>query len=93
MHPSVLLQPDLIEELINVNHCQTKNPRTESVPEFGGFRFPFVIACQIGSPGIASSVQTTVKRGASHRTIDDGSSNRINRFSRLHRKSSIDYKT
>lgn len=56
---------------------------TFRVPELGGLMFPFVIASQIESLGKLSSDQRAVKSGESHRTIDDGSSYRINKFSSL----------
>jgi len=57
--------------------------QTLSVPELGGLIIPFVIASQIASFGKLSSVHSAMNRGASHRTIDDGSSYRIKRFSSL----------
>lgn len=57
--------------------------RTESVPEFGGLTIPLVIASQIWGTGGTSSVHRTVKRGESHRTIEEGSSNLNMRFSNL----------
>ena len=57
--------------------------RTAWVPAFGGFTAPSVTARQMSSPGTPASVQGTVKSGESQRTMDDGSSYRINRFSRL----------
>ena len=44
---------------------------------------PSVTAFQISSAGTSTSVQGTVKRGESQRTMDDGSSYRMSRFSSL----------
>jgi len=48
---------------------------TAIVPALGGFTTPAVIAFQM-SPTGSSSFQGTVNSGESHRTMDDGSSNR-----------------
>lgn len=48
---------------------------TAVVPTLGGLTTPAVIAFQM-SPTGSSSFQGTVNSGESHRTIDDGSSNR-----------------
>lgn len=53
------------------------------VPELGGLIYPLMMASQIWAEGMSGSVQRSVKRGESHRTIDDGSSNRWKRLSRL----------
>lgn len=49
--------------------------RTAVVPTLGGLTTPAVTAFQM-SPTGSSSFQGTVNSGESHRTIDDGSSNR-----------------
>lgn len=52
----------------------SKMIRTACVPVLGGFTIPSEIAFQISSAGTSVSVQDTVKRGESHRTIEEGSS-------------------
>lgn len=49
--------------------------RTPAVPALGGLITPAVMALQM-SPTGSSSFQGTVNSGESHRTMDDGSSNR-----------------
>lgn len=56
---------------------------TTWVPEFGSFTFPLVTASQICEPGTSWSVQRTVNKGESQRTIEEGSSYLMMRFSRL----------
>jgi hypothetical protein len=73
---------DLTGGIVN-DELLTDSRPTESVPEFGGFKFPLVMDSQIFSPGIISSVHRMVNKGASQRTMDEGSSNRMSRFSRL----------
>lgn len=70
-------------DLGSIDGVMKKSVFTACVPAFGGFTLPSVIAFQISSIGTSSSVQGTVNSGESHRTIDDGSSYRISRFSRL----------
>jgi hypothetical protein len=73
---------DLIGRIVNDELLTGYRP-TDSVPEFGGFKLPLVMDFQICSPGIISSVHRMVNKGASQRTMDEGSSNRMSRFSRL----------
>jgi len=48
--------------------------QTACVPVLGAFMIPSDIAFQILSAGTSASVQDTVKRGESHRTMEEGSS-------------------
>lgn len=57
--------------------------RTARVPEFGAFITPNMMAFHRSSPGISGSVQKMVNRGESHRAMDEGSSKRRIRWSRL----------
>jgi hypothetical protein len=59
---------------------------TAWVPTFGGLTFPCVTASHISAAGTSASVHRTVKRGESQRTIDEGSSYRTRRFSKLRGK-------
>lgn len=53
------------------------------VPTFGGFTMPVVTASDMRSSGGLESSQGIVKSGASQRTMDEGSSKRWMRASRL----------
>ena len=63
--------------------CGQTTGLTAEVPALGGFTTPSIIAFQISSPGISSSIHGIVINGESHRTIEDGSSYLIIKFSSL----------
>ena len=57
--------------------------RTWTTAALGAFFSPFIIMFHISSYGGVSSTDKVI-RGESHRTIEEGSSNRMMRFSNLH---------
>ena len=76
VHPSGLWQPEIYDtvraRISKINADETI--RTLCVPVLGGLTIPAEIALQMSSAGTSVSVQETVKRGESHRTMEEGSS-------------------